>query len=174
MSDPFIGEIRIFAGSYAPDGWLPCNGQQLNPSQYAALYAVIGPAYGGDGRTYFNLPNLQGYAPMNQGQGPGLTNQVIAEAGGATTETLDQSQMPSHTHTATGTNAAGTSNDPTGRIWAKNVGTAALYATTNVKPVQMSAAALGVSGSGSPHANVQPCLGVNFAIAWAGLFPIRQ
>ncbi|MCM2357373.1 MAG: tail fiber protein [Geobacteraceae bacterium] len=173
MSDPFIGEIRIFAGSYAPDGWLPCNGQRLSVSSpYTALFAVIGKFYGGDGSTYFNLPNLQGFAPLNQGQGAGLTNQVIGKAGGATTVTLNPSQMPSHTHTAAATNAKATSNDPTGRIWAKAAGVC-LYATTNVSPVAMNGSALGPSGSQGAHNNIQPCLGVNFAIAWQGIFPVK-
>lgn len=174
MSDPFIGEISIIAESFAPQGWLFCNGQQLPIPQYQELYAVIGTLYGGDGRATFALPDLRGRAPMGQGQGPGLTNRAIGKTGGTNTVTLDTSKMPSHTHTVAATNAVGTSNDPTGRIWARYAGLS-LYSTTNDNPVPMSTSALGSSGSTGTinHDNVQPCLGINFVIAFEGVYPTR-
>lgn len=174
MSEPFIGEIRIIAENFAPQGWFFCNGDKVSINQYTPLYAVIGTLYGGDGRTNFALPDLRGCAPICQGQGPGLTNQTIGEFGGTNTVALDISKTPSHTHTVAATNAVGTSNDPTGRIWARYAGLS-LYSTTNDNPVPMSTNALGVSGSPDPinHDNVQPCLGINFAIAWEGVFPAR-
>lgn len=170
MEVPFIGEIRIFAGTFAPEGWLFCNGQSLSISEYTSFFAVIGAKYGGEGREKFSLPDLRGRAPMGC---PGLTNQTIGKSEGINAVTLNPSQIPSHTHSVNGTNAKATSNDPAGRIWAKATGTS-LYATTNNSPVPMNANALGVSGSSSiiSHNNVQPCLGINFIIAWDGVFPI--
>lgn len=173
MVEPFIGEIRIFAGTFAPEGWLFCNGQSLPISKYTPLFAIIGAKYGGDGRKNFLLPDLRGRVPIGRGQGPGLTNQTIGKSGGINAVTLNPSQIPSHTHSVNGTNAKATSSDPAGRIWAKATGTS-LYATTNNSPVPMSANVLGVSGSSSiiSHNNVQPCLGINFIIAWGGVSPI--
>ena len=98
MAEPFLGEIRIFAGDFAPEGWALCNGQLLPTAQNLLLFSLIGATYGGDGHTTFALPNLQGSAPLMAGQGAGLTNRTISERGGSTTVTLTQSQMPAHVH----------------------------------------------------------------------------
>lgn len=177
MAIPFIGEIRIFAGNFAPDGWFFCQGQKLSTSQYQALYAVIGATYGGDARTYFNLPNLQAYAPMGQGAGAGLTPHTLGHPCGVPAVTLTENQMAPHTHAAQGTNATGTSNNPTNRIWAKVVSTPQIqsYGKTVVDaPVVMKPDALAPVGGGASHSNMQPYQGINFIMAWQGDFPVRQ
>lgn len=172
MSAPFIGEIRVFANSYVPDdSWFPCDGRQLDVNDYQALCAVIGFTYGGDGRNYFNLPDLRGTAPVQQGMGENYLYR-IGQPVGEVFETLDEKTLANHTHAANATSAKATSSDPTGRIWARSSGVA-LYAMTNDDPVPMYSGALDVSGSGEAHSNVQPCLGMYFAIAWDGVFPVR-
>jgi len=172
MSEPFIGEIRVFANSFVPgDCWFPCDGRQLPIRQYQALCAVIGTIYGGDGVNNFNLPDLRGAAPVQQGLGSYYQYQIGHPAGAAFV-TLEETELPYHTHAATATSAKATSNDPTGRIWAKAKGTS-LYATMNDTPVPMYPDALSMSGDSVAHSNVQPCLGMFFAIAWDGIFPQR-
>ena len=115
MSEPFVAEIRIFAGNFAPRSWAFCNGQLLPVSQNTALFSLIGTTYGGDGRTTTALPNLKGRAPMHPGRGPGLTSRRLGQRGGAEMITLSEAQMPSHTHSANASNDAATFNDPNGR-----------------------------------------------------------
>lgn len=180
MAEPFIGEIRIFAGTYAPYGWLYCQGQSLSIAQYQALYAVIGNVYNPSApQGTFNLPNLQGFAPIGQGAGPGLTPRQLGVPGGKSAITLtSDTQLAAHTHTANGANATGNSSDPTNRIWAKVISTPQIqpYGKT-VSPTQgtMSSNALGPAGSAAPqsHSNMQPYLGINFIIAYDGIFPVR-
>jgi microcystin-dependent protein len=178
--EPFVGEIRIFAGSFAPQGWFFCQGQELNVAQYQTLYAVIGNLYGGvPGGSTFKLPNLQAYALMGQGNGPGLTPSPIGVPGGAAGVTLNTSQVSSHTHAVQATNAPGTSVDPTNRVWAASVSTPQVQPygkTVAAQPVVMAAGALSPTGSVSPeaHGNMQPYLGINFIIAYEGDYPPRQ
>ncbi|ABQ25551.1 phage tail protein [Geotalea uraniireducens] len=177
MAIPFIGEIRTFAGNFAPYGWFYCQGQRLSITEFQALYAVIGATYGGDGSTYFNLPNLQAYAPMGQGAGTGLTPRTLGHACGVPATTLIDNQMPPHTHAAQGTNATGTSNNPANRIWAKVISTPQIQPygkTVASTPVAMKADALASAGGGSTHSNMQPYQGINFIMAWQGDFPVRQ
>ena len=108
MSQPYVGEIRMFGGNFAPNGWALCNGQLMPISQNTALFSLLGTYYGGNGVSTFALPNLQGLAPLMMGQGPGLTPRDIGEIGGVATVTLLQSQIPAHTHTPTGSSSAGT------------------------------------------------------------------
>lgn len=175
MANPFIGEIKIFSGNFAPDGWLYCNGQSVAISQFQALYAVIGNTYGVSSNSgFFILPNLGTLAPMGNGSGPGLTNRTLGKPVGISGVTLGYSNMPSHDHQVQSTNQPGTSADPTNRVWAKNV-TINLYSTANNRPVQMAQGTLGVAGSAAPlpHDNMQPFLGISFIIAYQGEFPIR-
>ena len=177
MSEPFVAEIRMFAGNFAPTGWALCNGQILSISQNTALFSLLGTFYGGDGKTTFALPNLQDSAPMHQGQGPGLTQRVIGEAGGGSTVTLLTSELPSHNHTLQGrpvpgntaTAAANTSlaqvNPATSQVYKAPAG-AALTA--------LNPSATGVAGGGQPHNNMQPYLTLTFIIALQGVFPPRS
>jgi len=172
MSEPFVAEIRIFGFTFAPTGWAQCNGQQLQISQNTALFSLLGTNFGGDGRTTFGLPNLQGDAPMGLGQGPGLTARVIGETGGESQVILTTSQMPAHTHTATCNTADGDDYGPPNRIWAPDAAGNNLYATS--ANAQMAPAAIPSQGGGQAHTNLQPYLVLNFCIALQGIFPPRS
>lgn len=177
MANPFIGEIRIFAGNFAPDGWFFCTGQSLNVMQYQALYAVIGNTYGGTPGQTFNLPDLRASAPLGQGSAPGLTPRTLGQPCGTAAVTLADSQMVPHTHAAQGSNAVANSNDPTNRIWAKVVSTPQLQPygkTVASAPLVMNGSALSAVGGGGGHSNLQPYQGINFIMAWSGEFPVRE
>lgn len=169
MSEPFIGEIRMFAGNFAPTGWATCDGQILPISQNTALFAILGTFYGGDGKSTFALPNLRDSAPMHHGQGIGLSERVIGEASGSSTVTLLESEMPSHTHIANAKTSLGNSQTPAGQTWAgSNV--AKQYVNTNPN-TPMSPQALSIAGASLPHNNMPPYLVVTFIIAMQGTFP---
>ena len=168
MSEPFIAEVRIFAGNFAPRSWAFCDGQLLPIAQNTALFSLIGTTYGGDGRTTTALPNLQDRAAMHPGRGPGLAARSLGQRGGTTTETLTEAQMPSHTHPLSGTTDRGELQAPAGRDLARAVN----YRTT--PDADMADAALSPTGGGQPHTNEQPYLGLNFIIALVGLYPSRS
>lgn len=174
MSDQFVGEIRAVGFNFAPQGWALCNGQILPISQNTALFSLLGTQYGGNGQTTFALPNLQGRAPLDQGSGPGLTPRSDGDTGGESGVTLNVNQLPSHTHTAGGSTAAGNQAGPGGNVW--GVASArrglAMYDTT--PGLNMSAQALAMAGSSSPHNNLPPFLVLNFIIALTGIFPARS
>ncbi|MED1796406.1 tail fiber protein [Brevibacillus nitrificans] len=179
MSDQFVGEIRMFAGDFAPKGWALCNGQLLSISQNTALFALLGTNYGGDGKNTFALPDLRGRAPMHQGQGDGLTNRRVGEQVGSETVTLLQSEMPAHTHLAMAVDQTGDTNSPQGTVWAQAPKQGKfvkrdtpLY--NDAAGSQMSPTALSIAGSSLPHNNRQPYLGVNFIIALQGAYPPRD
>ena len=174
--DPFLGEIRIFAGNFAPQNWALCNGQLLSIAQNTALFSILGTNYGGDGRVTFGLPNLQGSVPMDQGNGPGLTPRVVGETGGTPAVSLDNATMPAHSHTFGGQSVLGTLNTPGGNYVAGNRTVFAYLAPnvagTNLQP--MNPQAVGAAGSSVPHNNMQPYLCINYIIALAGVFPPRS
>jgi microcystin-dependent protein len=186
MADPFVAEVRIFGFQFAPKGWAFCNGQIMPISQNTALFSLLGTTYGGDGKSTFALPDLQGRAALHPGQGPGLSLYDLGQEGGEEAVTLLQSEMPSHPHTVGGALAAnGTSQDPTGNIWAQaelgpraSVNAYAPAASINGK-VNPNILAVGnppiptVAGGGLPHNNLMPYLTLNFCIALQGVFPPR-
>jgi microcystin-dependent protein len=174
MADAFIGEIRIFAGNFAPKGWALCNGQLMPLSQNTALFSLLGVTYGGDGKVTFALPNLQGRAPMQPGQGPGLTPRTLGETNGSQMVTLLPPQMPAHNHIpmADDTRNSAKVEEPTGHAWGSGLRGTDIY-TTEKSRTTMSPAALGAAGGSQPHNNMQPYLGVNFIIALQGDFPQR-
>ena len=176
MTEPFLGEIRIFAGNFAPEGWAFCNGQILSISQNSALYSIIGITYGGDGRSTFALPNLQGRIPVNFGQGAGLSNRSLGLSYGSETVTLAANQMPSHGHSATikGANA-GTTNQPQDNLFGK-VPRTNMYSTPDAALSNMAEGSISLQNAGGslPHNNMQPYLTLNFIIAIIGLYPIRS
>lgn len=177
MSEPFIAEIRIFAGNFAPRGWAFCNGQLLPVSQNTALFSLIGTTYGGDGRSTTALPNLQGRAPMHPGRGPGLTSRRLGQRGGVEDVTLTEAQLPNHSHTlraATGGGRFGVGNakDPENATLATTSG--ASYASGSSAKVPMADAALPPAGGSQAHNNMQPFLTMNFIIALQGLYPSRS
>jgi len=163
MSSPFIGEIRMFAGNFAPVGWAFCNGAVIPISQNDALFNLIGTTYGGDGQSTFALPNLQSSVPVHVG--PGF---ALGQTGGAETVTLTTSQIPSHSHVPQANSAPGTQAGPSGGAWAEST----LDQFSSSSPsVNMSPAALGSSGGSQPHDNMVPFLVINFILSLFGIFP---
>ena len=176
MSEPFIAEIRIFAGNFAPRGWAFCDGQLLPISNNTALFSLIGTTYGGDGRTTTALPNLQGRAPMHPGRGPGLTSRRLGEKVGIETVSLTEAQIPSHSHTMRGTNQTGGVEVPSNlSSFARRGGGSFLYqANTSANLVNLASETIRATGGGQAHSNIQPYLTLNFIIALQGLYPSRS
>lgn len=175
MSEPFLAEIRIFAGNFAPRGWAFCNGQLLPIAQNTALFSLIGTTYGGDGRTTTALPNLKGRAPMHPGRGPGLTARRLGQRGGTETVTLTEAQMPSHTHTARAADELPDDNDPANEYVARAGGRgSSLYAADSSSLGSMKNNVLSNAGGSLAHNNIQPFLAMNFIIALVGLYPSRS
>ena len=170
--DQFLGEIRIVPYNFAPKGWADCNGQLLSLAQNTALFSLLGTYYGGDGRSTFGLPNLNGRVAVGAGQGPGLSIYNEGEQGGVSTVALTTSQIPVHTHSLVVDTANGTSADPTGRFPARMANGVPQYAAAPNGQVT-STSALGVTGSGAPHNNMMPYLGMKFVIALQGIYPPR-
>jgi len=174
MANPFLGEIRAFPFNFAPKGWAFCDGQLMPISQYTALFSLLGTQFGGDGKSNFALPNLQGNVPLDFGQGPGLTFYNMGDSGGAPSITLLTTEMPAHGHNAHCNSAAGNKTKPNGSYWAKDAaGILSEYATVP-DGNQMSQQALGISGGSQPHNNMQPFLTLNFCIALQGVYPARS
>ena len=173
MADPFVAEIRIFPFNFAPHGWAFCDGQLMPISQNTALFSLLGTTYGGDGKSTFALPDLQGRAPLQQGQGPGLSLYDLGQEDGTETVTLLTSEMPVHNHTLRAdTIDLGDTNIPNpSATFAQSAG-GTLYATTS--DTQLGVEALGITGGGLPHNNMQPYLTLNFCIALQGVFPPRS
>jgi len=174
MSDPFVGEIRIFAGNYAPLNWAFCQGQLMPISENSALFSLLGTIYGGDGRTTFGLPDLRGRVPVHQGAGPGLTVRKAGNLYGAEEVTLQQEQLPQHSHAI---QAAGTADSATPQGNLPGDGTAThskAYSPSAQTPVNMASDMLEVSGEGHSHNNMMPSLAVNYIISLMGIFPSRN
>ncbi|GHA13496.1 tail Collar domain-containing protein [Arenicella chitinivorans] len=174
MSEPFIAEIRIFAGNFAPRGWALCNGQLLPISQNTALFSLIGTTYGGDGRSTTALPDLKSRVPMHPGHGPGLTSRRLGQRGGTDTVTLSEAQIPNHNHTMRAGNIPLASvQAPTDqRSLNRSANGNAYTAAQNL--VVMNEQTLPSAGGSQAHNNQQPFLAMNFIIALAGLYPSRS
>ena len=177
MSSPFLAEIRIFGFNFAPKGWAFCNGQLLPISQNTALFSLLGTTYGGDGKSTFALPNLEGSAPMQPGQGAGLSLRDLGEIGGEQSITLLNTELPAHTHTAASASAdnSGTQLSPAANIWANAGARRAVVALYAAGPGNtfMDPMALTITGGSLPHNNMPPYLCLNFCIAMQGVFPPR-
>lgn len=171
MSDPYIGEIRIFAGSFAPAGWNFCDGAMLPISQLQALFALIGTTYGGDGQQTFALPDLRGRVPVHQGQGPGLSNRVMGESGGTESVTLAVAQIPAHNHSLRASSALSSGAAGAGGVLAA---TAVNMYGTAAPATPMATQAVGAQGGSQPHNNMAPFLGINYIIALFGVFPSQS
>jgi microcystin-dependent protein len=180
MAEPFIGEIKMFGGNFAPQYYAFCDGQLLGISQNSALFSILSITYGGDGQTTFGLPNLQGRAAMGAGDGPGLTPRRLGETGGEPAVTLIPAQMPSHNHQVQCNEAAGDTASPSNATFGLvgGRGRPPFYANFAPPPandiIPMSPQALGMTGGSQAHNNMQPYLAVNFIIALRGLFPPRN
>jgi microcystin-dependent protein len=174
MADPFVAEIRIFPFNFAPKGWAWCDGQLLPLSQNTALFSLLGTTYGGDGKSNFALPDLQGRAPMHPGQGPGLSLHDLGETGGSETVTLLESEIPSHTHAlrADAADPADVQAPQAAVILARSSGGNA-YTTNTGALVSMAPETLAPAGGDQPHNNLMPYLTFYFCIALQGVFPPR-
>jgi microcystin-dependent protein len=177
-AEPFIGEIILFAGNYAPAGWAFCNGQLLPISQNTALFSLLGTTYGGDGQTTFALPDLRGRTPIGSGSGPGLTSRALGERAGAETHTLTTAELPPHSHDLQldlfGSSSPAHHRHPGDRVPGSTLDSAYSDAT-GLTPMAVEAidgAALS-AGGGQPHNNMPPFLGLNYLIALVGIFPPR-
>lgn len=179
MSDPFIGEIRIFAGDFAPQGWALCQGQLLSISENEALYVLLGTTYGGDGQSTFALPDFRGRVPIHRGQGPGLSPYVQGQTGGVEQVQLNAAHLPSHTHLLSASGAA-----PLPATTAIDISAAGgtyvpaspqskprLYADAGQATLPMAPAAIGASGASAPHNNMAPFMAIHYIISLYGVFP---
>jgi len=175
MSDPYVGEIRMFGGNYAPAGWNFCDGSQLSISEYDTLFNLIGTTYGGDGQSTFNVPDLRGRVPMHQGNGGG-GNYVVGQSGGVEQVTITSQQLPVHNHTLQASNVAGDTGTPQTGQALSSQGPAgstppAWLPFDGSNQVTLAGASISANGSGQPHGNIQPTLVVNFIISLFGIYP---
>lgn len=174
MSEPFVGEIRMFAGNFAPRSWAFCDGQLLAISQNDALFSLFGTIYGGDGRTTFGLPDMRGRLPMHAGTGPGLSQRSLGARLGAENETLNANQIGSHSHNMQASNSAGTSSTPSGSF-AKDISSSSLYVTAlTANTTTLSPNMVTNTGGSTSHTNVMPFLCVHFIVALFGIYPSRN
>lgn len=180
MSYPFIGEIRLFAGNFAPDGWALCQGQQLSISENDVLFMLLGTTYGGDGQSTFALPDFQGRVPIHRGQGPGLSYYVQGQTGGTEQVQLSAAQLPSHSHLLGASSAAPAPATAAIDISAASGGTYVpasplskprLYADAGQATLPMAQTAIKASGGSQPHDNMAPFLAINYIICLYGVFP---
>lgn len=172
MSEPFIGEIRMFGFGFPPNGWALCNGQLLSISQNAALFSLLGTTYGGNGTDNFALPNLQSRVPLHQGTGPGLSSYALGKAGGTEAVTLEVKQMPAHSHRVRATRSAADSDNPFDRVLAQPSQHA--YLSQPDEHTVMNTAMIADAGGSQPHNNIQPYLTVSFCISLFGIYPSRS
>ena len=172
----YLGEIKMFAGNFAPTGWALCNGQILQISQNAALFSLLGTTYGGDGKTTFALPDLRGRFPMHAGAGTGLTSRVLGETGGQETVALTEAQMPPHTHSSVlmADSTVATTDGPQRALPARNASATPAYGKSANSSMASGAVVVGVAGGGQPHPNMPPYECVNFIIATQGIFPAQN
>lgn len=172
MSEQYLGEIRMFAGNFAPANWAFCDGRQLAISEYDALFALLGTTYGGDGETTFALPDLRGRLPVNQGTGPDGTPYALGAQGGSETVTLTSDQLPQHTHTLAADGGGANQESPAGHVPARSN---LVDAYIGMRPnLSMRGDAISPVGGGQPHDNMQPYLSVSFIIALVGVWPQQQ
>jgi microcystin-dependent protein len=174
MADPFVAEIRIFPFNFAPKGWAWCDGQLLPLSQNTALFSLLGTTYGGNGKSNFALPDLQGRSPMHPGQGPGLSLHDLGETGGSETVTLLESEIPLHAHAMQASADPATAQAPSSAVTLARSAGGSAYSTTTTGLVAMSGNALAPAGGDAPHNNLQPYLTFYFCIALQGVFPPRS
>ena len=177
MSNPYVGEIELFGFNFAPQGWALCQGQLLSISQNTALFSLLGTQYGGDGRSTFGLPNLQGLVPVGQGQGPGLSSYTVGQTGGTATVTLNSGQIAAHTHTLPASSGHGTPT-PSTSVFLGSTGAGIgqhpkIYDSAS-NAAMSPQASLPSTGGGGPHNNMAPYVSMNFCIALTGVFPPRN
>ncbi|MEC7964574.1 MAG: tail fiber protein [Pseudomonadota bacterium] len=172
MSEPFVGEIRMFAGNFAPRGWAFCDGQLLAVSQNDALFSLFGTIYGGDGRTTFGLPDMRGRIPLHQGTGPGLSPRRLGAKGGEENVTLTVNQLTSHSHDLNASKQSANQASPTGRVLATGVGVR--FYREQAQDVDMASTMVANTGGSRSHTNLMPALCVNFIVSLFGIYPSRH
>jgi microcystin-dependent protein len=173
MSSPYIGEIRLFGGNFAPVSWAFCNGQLMAISQNEALFTLVGTFYGGDGTNTFALPNLQGRMPVHQGTDTQGNNYVIGQLAGTESVTLTTQQIPQHTHLPAADGSAASAVSPTNAVWGTTPANNEKAYSSNAPTLQMNSGALSTVGGSQPHENMSPYLAVSFIIALEGIFPTQ-
>lgn len=171
---PFVGQVMLFAGNFAPRGWALCDGQLLPISSYTALFSIIGTTYGGDGKTTFALPDLRGRCPIHMGHGSGLSSRSIGSKGGQEDVTLTTDQTPSHNHAVNCTDEPGNQGKPGGAILGAETAAATDAYFTGSATTTMRSDAIGNTGGSRPHNTMQPFLTMNYVIALEGVFPSRS
>jgi len=174
MAQPYIGEIRMFGGNFAPSGWSFCNGSLLPISQYQALFQLIGTTYGGDGVNTFAVPDLQGRLPIHQGQGVGLSNYPIGAKAGVESVTLTSSQLPSHNHGALGSSTGGAVSNPSNATWGNNAIANKSFGLGTSANATMNNSSMGNTGNNLPHDNLMPFQVISFIIALFGVYPSQS
>jgi microcystin-dependent protein len=180
MATPFLAEIVLFAGNFAPRGWAFCQGQILSIAQNTALFSLLGTTYGGNGQTTFALPDLRGRVPVGTGQGPGLPSVNLGQVSGEPTHTLIVTEMPAHNHTAqvqlNAASGGGNSASPAGNVPAASTARDSIYSNTSDTTMAANGGqvTVGIAGGSQPHNNMQPYLGLNYIIAVEGIFPSRN
>lgn len=177
MSQPFVGEIRMFGFGRVPNGWFACDGSLVAIAEYEVLFVLLGTTYGGNGQTTFAVPDLRGRLPLHQGQGQGLTPRVIGMTSGTESVTLTTTQMPSHTHALVATSVAASLDTPTATALPGAVSGETFYVSdvvTDATAIPMEPAAVSSSGGNLPHENCMPTLTVQYCIAWAGIYPSQS
>lgn len=174
MANPYVGEIKVFAGNFAPQGWAFCNGQLVAISQNTALFSLLGTTYGGDGQQTFGLPDLRGRALIHQGQGNGLSPYAMGQMGGVEAVTLITQQLPGHTHAMLGSSAAATSPYPNNGVGMGATATGEPIYAPGPGATPLSPQAVTSAGGGLPHDNRQPYLAISYIIALFGIFPTRN
>ena len=176
MTEPYVGEIRMFGFGRVPNGWFSCDGSAKPINGYEALYTLIGTTYGGDGQNTFSVPDLRGALPIHQGQGPGLTQRIIGQRAGTETVTLTEAQMPAHTHALVVTSAAASTDTPGPNTMPGAVSGQNFYVSdvSTATPLAMEPSAISFAGGSQPHENCMPTLTVQYCIAWAGIFPTQS
>lgn len=176
MSEPFFGQIIMFAGNFAPRNWAFCHGQLIPIQQNQSLFSILGTTYGGDGRTTFALPDLRGRVPVGEGTGPRLSQRHLGERFGEETVTLNSNQIPSHTHTFSleASTDDGNTDEPGGAYPAKAAGGETVYSDNIDNATALGNSGIGNTGGGQSHDNMQPSLGINYIICIEGLYPSRN
>lgn len=171
---PILAQIILFAGDFAPTGWMLCNGQLLSIAQYSALFSILGTTYGGNGVTTFALPDLRGRVPLSSGSGPGLSSYPLGESGGTETVTLTSKEMPSHSHTVNAVSSDGNQGNPSNALPAGESSTKGDLWSTASADITMNASMVANTGGSFPHNNLQPFLALNYIIAVEGIYPSRS
>jgi microcystin-dependent protein len=172
--DPYVGEIRMFGGNYAPNGWFFCDGRTLLIAQYEVLYVLIGTTYGGDGQNTFSLPDLRSRIPVHMGTGLNNVPYIMGQSAGSETTTLSPSNMPAHTHQLTAASSAATTTAPGATTVLADPGNQVIYSNVRSAPVNMAPASVTPIGGNQPFNKHMPYLAINFIIAWTGIFPPRN